>query len=263
MNIYLRTLKFYMRNTYATAKNAVALCRELPLFFRDARHIRKSLQGNKDFAISTAYPCLLDRRAEGGTASGHYFHQDLWVAQQININKPQRHVDIASRVDGFVAHVASFREIEVLDVRPVTTQIQNVSFVQADLMETNSKFEDYCDSMSCLHALEHFGLGRYGDTLDIDGHLKGFANMGKLLKKGGTFYFSTPIGPQRIEFNAHRVFSIEYLLNMFQGQYIVDKFCYVDDKGDLHRDVSLDDKNAVQNNFGCYWGCGIFKLTKV
>ena len=31
----------------------------------------------------------------------------------------KRHVDIGSRLDGFVAHVASFREIEVLDIRPL------------------------------------------------------------------------------------------------------------------------------------------------
>jgi len=37
-------------------------------------------------------------------------------------------VDIGSRVDGFVAHVASFREIEVFDVRPISAQIPASSF---------------------------------------------------------------------------------------------------------------------------------------
>ena len=35
--------------------------------------------------------------------------------------RPEKHVDVGSRVDGFVAHVASFREIEVFDVRPIAT----------------------------------------------------------------------------------------------------------------------------------------------
>lgn len=34
-------------------------------------------------------------------------------------SSPQRHLDVGSRIDGFVAHVASFREIEVIDIRPV------------------------------------------------------------------------------------------------------------------------------------------------
>jgi len=60
---------------------------------------------------------LDDRFDQSGTASGHYFHQDLLVASRIFINNPEKHVDIGSRIDGFVAHVASFREIEVFDIR--------------------------------------------------------------------------------------------------------------------------------------------------
>ena len=40
-----------------------------------------------------------------------------------------------------------------------------VVFRQADLMNPVSlpitAGEGYCDSLSCLHAIEHFGLGRY------------------------------------------------------------------------------------------------------
>jgi hypothetical protein len=83
-----------------------------------------------------------------------------------------------------------------------------------------------------------------------------------MLKKGGKFYFSVPIGPQRIEFNAHRIFSIIYLLKLFDGKYQVDHFSFVDDRGDLHENVPLTEANA-QNNFGCVYGCGIFEMTKL
>jgi hypothetical protein len=62
---------------------------------------------------------LEDFADNAGVAKGHYFHQDLLVAKYIFEAKPERHIDVGSRVDGFVAHVASFREIEVLDVRPL------------------------------------------------------------------------------------------------------------------------------------------------
>jgi hypothetical protein len=71
-----------------------------------------------------------------------------------------------------------------------------------------------CDSLSSLHAIEHFGLGRYGDPIDINGHLKAITNLHLMLKPKGKFYFSVPIGKQRIEFNAHRVFSIKYLIRI-------------------------------------------------
>ena len=78
-------------------------------------------------------PELYDRFKSGGTAKGHYFHQDLYVAQKIFQNKPAKHVDIGSRVDGFVAHVASFREIEVFDIRETTSTARNITFKQADI----------------------------------------------------------------------------------------------------------------------------------
>jgi len=120
---------------------------------------------------------------------------------------------------------------------------------------------DYCDSLSCLHALEHFGLGRYGDEVNYNGHLIGWENIYKTIKKGGKFYFSVPMGPQRIEFNAHRVFSLHYLLSLIEKRYEIDSFSYVDDQGDLHRNVALE-KNAVDKNFACNYGCGIFELSK-
>ena len=60
-------------------------------------------------------------------------------------------------------------------------------------MTEENQLSEVCDSISCLHALEHFGLGRYNDPLDPNGHLKGFNNMVKMLKRGGKLYISFPI----------------------------------------------------------------------
>jgi hypothetical protein len=61
-------------------------------------------------------------------------------------------------VDGFVAHVSIYREIEVFDIRPLDNKVDGIIFRQADLMKLDEKYIDYCDSISCLHAIEHFGL---------------------------------------------------------------------------------------------------------
>jgi 2-polyprenyl-3-methyl-5-hydroxy-6-metoxy-1,4-benzoquinol methylase len=157
--------------------------------------------------------------------------------------------------------VASFRPIEVLDIRANESHQKNIVFRRADLMEQNADLNEYADSVSCLHTIEHFGLGRYGDPIDIDGHLKGLSNIMSMVKKGGTFYFSTPIGPQRIEFNAHRVFSVGYLLNILTNGFELKAFSYVDDNGDFHENISLD-KAQIESNCGCDFGCGIFILKK-
>ena len=113
--------------------------------------------------------------------------------------------------------------------------------------------------------MEHFGLGRYGDTINYEGHLVGLNNLYKLLKKNGKLYFAVPVGcPQRIEFNAHRVFSPEYLIKQFEGKYRIDYLSYVDKAGDLHENVSINDfLCAFKENYNDSYGCGIFEMTKL
>ena len=178
--------------------------RGIPIFVSDLYKFKKAYKGKILFK-----PCLHDRYDEGGKSKSEYFLQDLIVARLIYNSKPIRHVDIGSRVDGFVAHVASFREIEVYDVRPISTMIPGIIFKKADLMQSNeclSEGGEYCDSLSCLHAIEHFGLGRYGDSINPKGYELGIANMAKLLKMDGHLYLSTPIGQMRVEFNANYVY---------------------------------------------------------
>ena len=85
--------------------------------------------------------------------------------------------------------------------------------------------------------------------------------MFRMLKKGGKFYFSVPIGDQRIEFNAHRVFSIAYLLGLMEKRYDIDSFAYINDAQEFITDAVLDEA-AVRENFGCRYGCGIFEMTQ-
>ena len=219
--------------------------------------------GDEAFAVGKAFPCLADREEQSGAASGHYFHQDLLVAQLIHAASPKRHIDVGSRVDGFVAHVAVFRDIEVLDVRPLTTDAAGITFRQRDLMQLDVDLIACTDSLSCLHTLEHFGLGRYGDPIDYMGHAKGFKNLATMVAPGGTFYFSVPISRrQRFEFNAHRVFALPYLREMIAANGLaIAGFHYVDDQGRLHRNAEWQG-GAAESTYDLSYGCGIFVLGK-
>jgi SAM-dependent methyltransferase len=245
-----------------TLHKAYAFIKRKSFYDNDLKELKRQKGDNTDFVFGTPYPILNERFVEAGTMSGHYFHQDLLIAQRIYINNPKKHVDIGSRIDGFVAHVASFRKIEIFDIRTQVSKVENIVFRQADLMTLPEQMLDYCDSISSLHAIEHFGLGRYGDPIDYYGHIKALNNIQKILKKGGKFYFSVPIGKQRIMFNAHRIFDVSYLLNLFDNKFKVDSFSYVDDKGDLFENVEMN-TDSVNNNYNCSYGCGIFELTKI
>lgn len=187
-------------------------------------------------------------------------YQDLVVAQHVFRDSPDRHIDIGSRIDGFVAHVAAFRKIEVIDVRPMdNTDHANIKFTQGDIFETTMK--EATDSLSCLHALEHFGLGRYGDPITIDGHLRGIAAMIEMVRLNGRVYFSFPIGrSDQVVFNAHRIFHPASILsNSSVVEYLeLEDFSYVDDQGDLHRNA--DPRSDLELDYGC--GIYVFRKTK-
>lgn len=229
--------------------------------YRDLKELKEQKGTDQTFELGTMYPIATDKYSEGGVMKGHYFHQDLYVAKKIHQTNPEKHLDIGSRVDGFVAHVASFRHIELIDIRNITSKVKNISFRQANLMELPSDLMNYCDSVSSLHVIEHIGLGRYGDPIDYFRYLKAIDNISKILVSGGNFYISVPIGPQRIEFNAHRVFSVEYLLQILSKKFIIDTFSYVDDKGDFFEKAELTE-DRIKSNFSCNFGCGIFILIK-
>lgn len=236
--------------------------RNLPVTVREFRKFAaQNSKADDGWQLRFSSPCLHDRSDAGGVASGHYFHQDLLVARRIYERSPKRHVDVGSRVDGFVAHVATFREIEVFDIRPVESKVANIKFVQQDITDPPPELVEICDSLSCLHALEHFGLGRYGDEIDADGYKRGFESLARMLQPGGILYLSVPIGSERVEFNGQRVFGLRRLYDLFQDRFEVLAVSYVDDNGDLKEDVSLTPAD-LEGNFDLYYGCGIFELRK-
>ncbi|GHT31189.1 hypothetical protein FACS189434_00490 [Bacteroidia bacterium] len=252
-----RTLKTIGIDTHSF----ITFVKGLSSYFRDKKALTRQKGANADFPMGENYPIFNDKFSAAGIMSGHYFHQDLYVARKIFENNPQKHLDIGSRIDGFVAHVAIFREIDIVDIRPLQSKVKNVGFRQVDLMKLPEDMIGAYDSISSLHAIEHFGLGRYGDPIDYFGWEKALNNIYQILMKGGKFYFSVPIGKQRIEFNAQRVFSVAFLLKLFNENYTLNSFSYVNDNGDFYDNVELKEKD-INNNFGCHYGCGIFELTK-
>lgn len=230
-------------------------------FQNDLATLKQQMGDDSRFPFGKMWPIYNARNGQGGTMRGHYFHQDLYVAKLIYKANPIKHLDIGSRVDGFIAHVASFRTIELIDIRPIHSKVANIEFRQADLMELPTDLINYCDSVSSLNAIEHFGLGRYNDPIDYLGHEKAIKNIANILTPGGTFYFAVPIGPQRIEFNAHRVFSLSYLNDLLQQDFHIQSFSYVDNLGDFFEEVALTNE-VIQTNAGCTFGCGIYTLKK-
>lgn len=214
------------------------------------------------FAWGRSFP-ILDERNEASGDLGAYFYQDSTVARWIYERSPARHVDVGSRLDGFIGHLSIFRQVDVLDIRPQPLTVENVQFFQVDLMQIlPDEWIECTDSLSCLHTIEHFGLGRYGDTIDTDGYLKGLEQLKQLVKSGGRLYLSTPIGPQRVEFNAHRIFSARTVVDWFHEGWEIEEFACIKDNGMLYTHVDWRGIGS-ENHFDCQTGVGIVMARKL
>lgn len=236
----------------------------LPKYWGDYNAYKKAAKNAEHaFPLKKLVPILSEYAEQSGVATGQYFHQDIIVARRIYKNNPKRHLDLASRVDGFVAHLAVFRHVDVADIRPLETQEGNIDFLQSDFMADDIVEKlGTSDSVSCLHAIEHFGLGRYGDPIDPDGHVKGLKNISRVVKKGGILYLSVPIGTQRVEFNGHRIFDVHTVVNILGEDFEVKGFSYIDDKQNVHEDIDLFAPES-KNNFGCRFGLGIYEMKRI
>ena len=231
----------------------------------DRRRFTRQLALQPDasaWVMGPAYPIFGEQDDEAGQASGHYFHQDLFVAQLIFQRAPRRHIDVGSSIYGFVSHVASFRDIEVIDIRPVVSECSGITFHCLDLMQLPGEWHGAADSVSCLHVLEHIGLGRYGDDIAADGWLRGLHSLHALLEENGTLHLAVPIGEvQRIEFNAHRVFSLPYLRGHLLDYFEIENLAFVDDHGSLIRNIDPFGQEA-DSSMKAIHGLSIWTLRK-
>lgn len=164
----------------------------------------------------------------GKNFNNYYLQQDLWAAKLIYINKPNVHYDIGSRVDGFITHLLSFNQKTILiDIRPLETfNIENLSFIQEDATVFDHIVDNSIESLSALCSIEHFGLGRYGDSVDPEADIKTFKNMSRVLKKGGHLYVSVPVSNTLyLMFNARRVYTPKYIIKQFSSLRLLEFSC--------------------------------------
>ena len=140
MKNFFRRLYFFLYFLGIDARKMLAL-RFIGKYLRDRRAFVK--KGGKVLKLDMELTGFKD---SAGESQGHYFHQDLLVANQIFLNSPDRHIDIGSRVDGFVAHVASFREIEIMDIRDMPkSKHNNITFLRRDLMIKDTSYKELTD----------------------------------------------------------------------------------------------------------------------
>lgn len=196
-------------------------------------------------------PCLED--GDGTTSfDKHYVYHTAWAARKLKETAPAEHVDVSS-LTTFSTLVSAFVPIRFYDYRPVRIELDGFSCEHADI--TALPFDDdSIPSLSSMHVVEHIGLGRYGDPLDVDGDLKAIEELKRVLAVGGNLFFVVPIGKAKIHFNAHRIYSYGQVLSYFEG-FDLREFALIPDRSDegILLDASEEQADLQDYGCGCFW----------
>ena len=201
--------------------------------------------------VRSFYPMLDDFEDSAGNIKNHLFHSDLLTSQKVFEKKPQKHLDIGSRIDGVIAQISSFRSLDVLDIRDLSIYPhKNINFVKKDLLTIlDLGEEEKYDSISSIGCLAHIGLGRYGDTIDPNGFKKAVKSIKELAKKNCNVYVLVPVGKEGVEFNAHKIFKTEKIIKEFEiNGFNLHEFHLINDSGDLILNSKI--KHSIDLNFG-------------
>ncbi len=242
-------------------KNYTFYCAEFRLtdktFVEKDKYTYQTLNQRSTFNIQDKYmwPVLSDKYSCAGIIN-NYFWQDLWAAKLIIKSDIKKHFDIGSRLDGFIAHLLSANiDVTMIDVREFPGEIENLHTIVDDATTLYQIEEESIESMSALCSLEHFGLGRYGDPVDPEACFKCFANIQKKLKSGGKLYLSVPVGKERVEFNAHRVFYASTIKECFSQLTLREFSCVSEGKIESMIDLHKydEDKHNGEYRYGLFY----------
>ena len=196
---------------------------------------------------------ILNEGTKNTQFDSHYVLHPAWAARIISRNKPQKHVDISSSIN-FATMLSAFIPTDFYEYQPSDISLSSLFCQKGDLMSLPFPDQSVA-SLSCMHVVEHIGLGRYGDPYDPNGDVKAAKELSRILAPGGTLLFVVPVGMPRLCFNAHRIYSYEMIVDFFPDLKI-ESFTLIDDSG---RFIENCDPSLVASQ---KYACGCFELKR-
>jgi len=183
----------------------------------------------------------------------HYLLHPAWAARVLAETRPEKHIDVGSTLK-FVSIVSAFIPVDFYEWRPTELGLSGLRSLHADLMHL--PFESgSVRSLSCMHTLEHVGLGRYSDPVDVDGDLKAIAELKRVIAPGGDLLIVVPMGRGRYRYNADRVYPYGPFRGYFDDLELKEFAMIVHEKpgGRLIRNASEADAALDESGCGCFW----------
>jgi len=237
---------------YRTLKKTI----NFPGYIRDII-VYSSKQKNRFPIRWTSLLPYLEDKTPRTNFEPHYIYHPAWAMRVISKINPTKHIDISSTIS-FGAALSAFIPVDFYDYRPAEINLSNLNSLKGDLLSLPFK-DNSVESISCMHTVEHVGLGRYGDPIDPDGDIKAINELKRVTKVGGNLIFVSPIGKPKLEFNAHRIYSYDQVIKYFEGMQMVEFSLVPDDYRKRGFIINASKTDADSQT----WGCGCFWFKKI
>ena len=223
-------------------------------FVKDYFKFKKLNNKRFKLKIKNIFPQLKDRTLNT-SFDLHYIYHPAWAARIIKETQPEKHTDISSTLH-FCSIISAFVPVDFYDYRPAKLKLNNLKSFHADL--NNLPFPDNSiNSLSFMHTIEHIGLGRNGEKINPNGNLNAINELKRVTKKNGNLLIVVPIGKNKLQFNAHRIYSYKNIIENFSDMELKE-FSLISDKNKTFI------KNATEEQANSEdWGCGCFWFKKI
>jgi SAM-dependent methyltransferase len=213
-------------------------------YYRRLRELRQTPQRFRVF------PMPLDDT--GDHPQSYIDVECTFATKQLNRLEPQSVLDIGS-YRHYVLGLLSHYRVTTIDVRARPPASINETVITADAKSVGLPDRSF-DAVISLCALEHFGLGRYGDAFDIDADKKALAEMLRVLKPSGQLILTTTVtrASAGLAFNAHRIYTLEMIREFFTGLRCVEESFY---SIALNRACKYEEVTEDLSLWDLYLGC--------
>ncbi len=223
-------------------------------FLKDFLRFQKLSTSRSDFSVlwKNRRPSLSER-TPSTHFDAHYIYHPAWAARIVKKINPTEHIDVSSTLH-FCTMLSAFIPVHFYDYRPANIKMSGLSSSKADLLHLPFKDESV-SSLSCMHTVEHVGLGRYGDPLDTAGDLKAIKELKRVLARNGNLLFVVPLGQPKICFNSHRIYSYEQIMRYFEGLELVE-FSLIPDNAigtGMITNATKEQSDTQNYGCGCFW----------
>ncbi len=221
-------------------------------FFPEFNKFKQMNDGRFNVSLANILPIITNETQETGF-DRHYVYHTSWPLRKLMQINPAVHTDFSSSLY-FIGMASAHFNIDFYDYRPADIVLDKLKTGSCDL--NNLHFEsNSIESLSCMHVIEHIGLGRYGDEIDPKGDLKAISELKRVCSINGNLLFVVPVGKPRILFNANRVYSVEQIISYFAGFDLVEFSLITDNAkdGGILTNPSEDILKKQTYGCGCFW----------